>query len=111
MKKEKKLEEGVDVVTDYHMNYRLTRTSMSLDEWTLRILGELAQKWDVSKAEVLRRAVRKVKEEADREDAFPKPLEALDWLQNGGGLTLQESNDFREEVQAERQAKRFWWER
>jgi Arc/MetJ-type ribon-helix-helix transcriptional regulator len=98
------------VVIDYHMTYRLTRTSMSLDEWTIRVLNDLAQKWHVSKAEVLRRAVRKVKEEADREDAFPKPLQALDWLQNGGGLTLQESNILREEVQAERQAKRYWWE-
>lgn len=41
---------------------------------------------------------------------MPKPLQALDWLQNGGGLTVQEAEAFRAEVQAERDAKRYWWE-
>lgn len=98
------------MVIDYHMSYLLTRTSMALDQWTIRALAELAKKWDVSKAEVLRRAVKKIKEEADREVEHPKPLEALDWLQNGGGLTVKEAAKFREEVKAERQAKRYWWE-
>jgi len=31
-------------------------------------------------------------------------------LQAGGGITVQEAAAFREEVQAERQAKRYWWE-
>jgi hypothetical protein len=33
------------------------------------------------------------------------PLEALAWLQNGGGLSPQEAEAFRKEVQAERQAQ------
>jgi hypothetical protein len=94
----------------YHMAYLLTRTSMALDTWTLRALGELAKKWNTSKAEVMRRAVKKIKEEADREIEHPKPLEALDWLQKGGGLTVKEAAKFREEVKAERQAKIYWWE-
>lgn len=92
------------------MIYRLTRTSMALDQWTLQALKSLAEKWGTSRAEILRRAVKKLKEEADREAAQPAPLEALEWLQNGGGLRVQEADRFREEVQAEREAKRFWWE-
>ncbi len=97
-------------VTYYHMSYALTRTSMALDQGTLMALDYLAKLWDVSKSEVMRRSIKKAKEEAINEEKTPKPLEALDWLQNGGGLTLQESNEFRDAVEAERQAKRYWWE-
>jgi hypothetical protein len=92
------------------MNYTLQRTSMSLDQWTIKALAELAKRLGTSKAEIIRRAVRKAKEEADRESQQPSPLEALDWLQKGGGLTLQEADHFREEVKAERLAKKYWWE-
>jgi predicted transcriptional regulator len=92
------------------MSYELTRTSMALDQGTLHALKELAEHWQVSKAEVMRRAVKRVKEEVEREAALPKPLDALNWLQKGGGLSVQEAESFREEVQAERQAKRYWWE-
>jgi predicted transcriptional regulator len=101
-----------DVVIDYHMTYAnsLTRTSMALDDGTLRALSDLAKKWGVSKAEVMRRAVRRAKEDADREQKQPKPIEALDWLHAGGGLSVREAEEFREELHAERQAKRYWWE-
>lgn len=92
------------------MAYTLMRTSMALDHWTLQALKDLAERWGVSKAEVMRRAVRQAKEEADRKAIQPKPIEALDWLQAGGGITAQEATVFREEMQAERQAKRYWWE-
>ena len=92
------------------MAYRLIRTSMALDHGTLLALKELAKLWQVSKAEVMRRAVKRASEEARRETSLRKPLEALDWLQSGGGLTLNEAEAFREEVRAERQAKRYWWE-
>lgn len=92
------------------MAYALTRTSMALDQFTLKILDLLAQKWDVPKAEVMRRAVRRLKEEEDMKEHCPKPLEALEWLQQGGGMTIQEAEVFREEVRAEREAKRYWWE-
>ncbi len=92
------------------MSYALTRTSMALDQFTVGVLDLLAQKWGVPKAEVMRRAVRRLKEQEDMKDQLPTPLEALDWLQQGGGLTVQEAQSFREEVQAEREAKRYWWE-
>lgn len=98
------------MVTSYHMNYRLVRTSMSLDGMTLKALENLAKKWDISKAEVMRRAVSKLKEQADLEDSRPSPLKALDWLQSGGGLLREEAEKFRAEVKAEREAKRYWWE-
>ncbi len=88
----------------------LKRTSMALDGNTLKALAELAKLWSVSKAEVMRRAVRQAKEDAERESAMPKPLTALDWLQSGGGLSVKEAEAFRKEVRAEREAKRHWWE-
>jgi hypothetical protein len=90
--------------------YSLKRTSMALDGSTLQTLAELAKLWSVSKAEVMRRAVRRAKEEAEKEASFPQPLKALDWLQDGGGLTIQEAEAFRKEVRAEREARRPWWE-
>lgn len=92
------------------MSYALTRTSMSLDEFTLRMLDALSKRWQVPKAEVMRRAIKRLKEEEDLKDQCPKPLEALDWLQNGGGLTVQEADAFKEDLRAEREAKRYWWE-
>ena len=92
------------------MKYHLTRTSMALDEGTLRVLEELSDRWSVSKAEVMRRAVKQAKVEADRETQRPKPLEALDWLQSGAGLSVEEASAFKKEVQAERLAKRYWWQ-
>ena len=98
------------MVISYHMTYSLTRTSMALDRGTLHALRQLAKKWGVSQAEVMRRAVKRAKEETDREEKIPKPLEALDWLQNGGGLAVRDAEDFRKEVRAERHARRYWWE-
>lgn len=92
------------------MTYALTRTSMSLDGFTLGMLDALAKRWQVPKAEVMRRAIKRLKEEEDLKDQCPTPLEALDWLQNGGGLTVQEADAFKEELHAEREAKRYWWE-
>ncbi len=94
----------------YHMSYALTRTSMALDAWTIQALKELSEKWNISKAEVIRRAVRQLKLQADKEDRMPSPMEALDWLQQGGGLVAEKAEQFRSEVQAERDARKFWWE-
>ena len=92
------------------MSYRMTRTSMSLDSATLETMDSLARLWSVSKAEVMRRAVRRLKEETERENRKPTPLQALDWLQGGGGLTLKEGEAFEKAMRAERSAKRYWWE-
>lgn len=94
----------------YHMSYSLIRTSVSLDRGTLDILDALAKKWSVSKAEVMRRAIRKAKEQADQEDLRPSPLESMEWLQSGGGLTVNEAADFKAAIQTEREAKHYWWE-
>ena len=37
-------------------------------------------------------------------------LEALDWLHDGGGVTVKEAAAHREQVRAERLAKKYWWE-
>ena len=92
------------------MSYSLTRTSMSLDKITIQALDTLSKRWNISKAEVVRRAVKSLKAQADEEERLPSPLEALDWLQNGGGLVAEEAAEFRAEVKAEREAKRYWWE-
>lgn len=102
----------VNGTTSYHMNYATTlvRTSVSLDTGTLANLDSLAKRWSVSKAEVMRRAIRKAKEESDAEDQRPSPLQALEWLQNGAGLSVAEGAEFKANIDAERQAKRYWWE-
>jgi hypothetical protein len=92
------------------MSYSLVRTSVSLDQGSLDTLDQLANKWSVSKAEVMRRALRKAKEEAELEDQRPTPLQAMEWLQGGGGLSVNDGADFKAAIQAERQAKRYWWE-
>ena len=96
----------------YHMSYATTlvRTSVSLDTGTLANLDSLAKRSSVSKAEVMRRAIRKMKEEADAEDQRPSPLQALEWLQNGAGLSLAEGAEFKADIESERTAKRYWWE-
>lgn len=90
--------------------YKLTRTSMALDSWTIRALDELSKRMQTSKADVIRRAVREMKDRSDREAAAPKPLEALDWLQSGGGLVAEEAAEYRSAMVAERNAKKYWWE-
>jgi hypothetical protein len=94
----------------YHMSYRLTRTSMALDENTISALAELATRWATSKAEVIRRAVQQAKSQDDRSLNKADPLDALRWLQSGGGYTPAQANVLREELQQERQAARGWWE-
>ncbi len=89
---------------------KLTRTSMALDGSTLGTLEELSKNWGTSKAGVIRRAVREAKERWDQKNSGPSPLEALDWLQGGGGILREEAAEYRANLQAERQAKKYWWE-
>lgn len=42
------------------ITYKLTRTSMALDGWTIKALDELSERLHTSKAEVIRRAVREI---------------------------------------------------
>lgn len=89
---------------------KLTRTSMALDGWTIQLLDELSKYWGTSKAGVIRRAVQEAKERLDQKNSGPTPLEALAWLQDGGGVLREESAQYRAELDAEREAKKYWWE-
>jgi Arc/MetJ-type ribon-helix-helix transcriptional regulator len=73
-------------------------------------LDSLAKRWSVSKAEVMRRAIRKMNDEVVASDQRQTPLQALQWLQNGAGLNLADGEEFKVNIAAERQAKRYWWE-
>ncbi len=92
------------------MSYSLTRTSMALDAWTVQSIKELSEKWSISKSEVMRRAVRQLKEKADKEEQTVDPLQALNWLQQGGGLVADEADKFRADLKAEREERKYWWE-
>ncbi len=82
---------------------------MSLDKETVGALESLATKWNTSKSEVIRRVVRKSKLEEDSKSAPKSPIEALRWLRKNG-LTHKEAETLKEEIQLERNAKRYWWE-
>jgi 16S rRNA G527 N7-methylase RsmG len=92
------------------MGYASVRTSMSLDHWTVQFLKEVSEKLNISKAEVIRRSVRQFKEKIELEETAPSPLEAFDWLQYGGGMVAEEAAEYRAEVKAEREARKYWWE-
>lgn len=83
---------------------------MSLDTGTLGVLDNLAKRWAISKAEVMRRAIRKLKDEVEADDKRPSPLQAMEWLQGGAGLSVADGAEFMAGIEAERQSKRYWWE-
>ena len=83
---------------------QLVRTSVSLDAGTLETMDSLAKRWSVSKAEVMRRAIRRVQQDVEDEDKRPSPLQAMEWLQNGAGLTVAEGAQAKAHIEAERQA-------
>lgn len=99
------------MVFSYHMNYSppLKRTSMSLDADTLDSLAKLSEKWNTSKSEVIRRAVRKAKEDEAMKAARMTPVQAMEWLQENG-ISQEQADSMREEVRLEREAKKYWWE-
>ncbi len=99
------------MVNSYHMKYtsNLKRTSMSLDTDTLDSIESLAQKWQTSKSEVIRRAVRKIREDEAMKAARMTPVQALEWLQENG-ISQAEADTLMEEVRLEREAKKYWWE-
>lgn len=95
---------------NYHTLGKLTRTSMALDGLTIQLLDELSKYWGTSKAGVIRRAVQEAKERLDQKNSGPSPLEALQWLQNGGGVLAEEAAEYRAELKAERNSRKYWWE-
>ena len=83
------------------------RSTYSLDVETMGRIEQLARRWNVSKSEVLRRAVRM----ADEQSAVSDRLAALKELQASMQLTPQQVEDWIAEVRAERDAHVMAWEK
>lgn len=78
------------------------KSTYSLDIETVRKLEEMARRWDVSKSEALRRAIRAA---ADQEPEAPQqPLRALDRLQDALALTDESAARWERRVTRERRA-------
>ena len=90
------------------MSTTLKRTSMALDQESLRILDDLSHDWDVSKAEVIRRSLKQANDEHLKESKKKSPLEALQWLQNNG-ISAKAAEEWKAEIKAEREAWKDPW--
>lgn len=79
------------------------RTTFALDPETVTALDHLAQRWSVSKSEVVRRIVHTaaVIEEAD---AASDAMAALEELQERLALTEEQADAWIQEIRAERKA-------
>jgi len=76
------------------------KTTYALDVETVRTLDDLARRWNVSKSEALRRAIR-----ASSAQAAPErltPLQALDRLQGSLALTSRGAARWSAAARAER---------
>ena len=78
------------------------KSTYTLDVETIRALEEMARRWEVSKSEALRRAIRA----AAAQDRPPRAdaLEALDRLQRSLRLTPVRAREWAANVRTERQA-------
>lgn len=78
------------------------RSTFALDPETVAALDHLAERWSVSKSEVVRRIVHTaaVIEEAD---AASDAIAALEELQKRLGLTEEQADEWIREVRAERE--------
>ena len=75
------------------------RCTFSLDEATTNRIRRLAAQWDVSQAEVIRRAVANAEDPATK----PDPSVLLRQLQDsGGGLTEAAAQSYLSEVRSDR---------
>jgi len=78
------------------------RTTFALDEATADRLRHLASLWQVSQAEVVRRAVAQAEAESVR--ATPDPIRMLQELHaNGEGLDAKHAKAYLNEVRKDRQ--------
>ncbi len=91
------------------MSTTLKRTSMALDAETLESLEYLSQAWGTSKAEVIRRVIKKTSKQELAKKPTRTPLEALQWLQTEGGLPPEVADKLQQDIQAERLAKKDEW--
>lgn len=82
------------------MTGSLHRTSFALDHATVERLQRLARRWDVSQAEVVRRAVRAA---ADQADAEGESLAGrLDQYRAGNRLSTEEADAYLSRVREDR---------
>jgi len=79
----------------------MIKSTYSLDPETIRKVERLANKWKVSKSEVLRRAVAATKDESP-EDLTP--MEALRKVQEELNLSPKQLREWEAEVRRERRA-------
>ncbi len=79
------------------------KTTYALDLETVRALEELARRWDVSKSEALRRAIRASASPAHAA-APAEPIRALDRLQEAVRLAPRDAARWSASVRAERRA-------
>jgi predicted transcriptional regulator len=96
------LELSKDMVCNDGMATMTHRTTFALDLETIRRLKRLATRWQVSQAEVVRRAVAQA--ESQREPPIPNPVAMLRQLLAGGqGLEPKEAESYLAQVYADRQ--------
>ena len=85
------------------MAVMIHRCTFALDEGTTQRIRKLAEQWNVSQAEVIRRAVA-------RAEAIPVEADAPALLahlfESGGGLAAAEAHSYLLEVDADRKAWR-----
>ena len=74
------------------------RSTYSLDMETMKRIDNLARRWNVSKSEVLRRAIRM----ADEQPAVAERVEAFKRLQASMNLTKERADAWVDEIRAER---------
>ncbi|WP_396626080.1 ribbon-helix-helix protein, CopG family [Luteitalea sp.] len=83
------------------------RSTYSLDVETVERIEQLARRWNVSKSEVLRRAVKM----ADEQSAVSDRLAALKELQESMQMTPEKEAAWVAEIRAERDAHVMAWEK
>jgi hypothetical protein len=81
---------------------------MSSEAWTIHMIKGLTQKWNIFKAEVLRRAVRQLNEKADAEDYALSPTKRTHCLQETRGQVAEDAESIRERLAANLEARRAW---
>ena len=82
------------------------KSTYSLDIESVRVLEALAQRWKVSKSEVLRRAIRLAA--AGGYEEYDSKLNALDQLQSCVRERRIDLSKWANEIKSERQASRRW---
>jgi hypothetical protein len=78
------------------------KATYALDSETIRLLERLANRWNVSKSEALRRAIRTAA--ADARPATQASLGTLDDLQRSVGMTTRRAGRWARAIRAERRA-------